>query len=434
MSDGNGLAEALLGLDGFRVLEVAEDSDELVITVETTTVIEGCRRCGTRAVAHDRRPVDIRDLACFGRPVRLRVLKRRWRCAESDCAARTWTETHPALPARHVMTHRAGFEAARQVGELARPVSGVADEYGVCWETVMTAVSTHGVPLVDDPNRVGQVDMLGVDETSFLKANRWHPTVYATGLVDTQAGILIDMVQGNTASDLRQWCDRQSADWLAGIETVSIDLTDSYRSGLTPHLDHALRVADPFHVVRVANRCLDKVRRRVQNETLHHRGRKDDPLYKIRKLLLKGSERLDEKGTERMLLGLRVGDPWDEVAGAWLAKESVRDIYLVDDPDDAATLVDKAIVGCRQDNVAEIRALGRTLGRWRTEILNHHTTGASNGPTEGLNLVIKKVKRAGHGFRRFDHYRLRCLLHAGGVTWPNRPSPPRIRTRQSPLR
>jgi len=79
MSDGNGLAEAMLGLDRFRVLDVAESPDELTITVETTTTIEGCRRCGTRAEAHDRRPVEVRDLACFGRPVRLRVLKRRWR-------------------------------------------------------------------------------------------------------------------------------------------------------------------------------------------------------------------------------------------------------------------------------------------------------------------------------------------------------------------
>ena len=334
------------------------------------------------------------------------------------------------------------------VGELARPVSQVADEFGVCWDTVMTAVRIHGTPLVDDPNRVGVVTQLGVDETSFLKANRSHRTIYATGLVDTRAGILIDMVHGNTASDLRKWCAAQTEEWLADIGTVSIDLTDSYRSGLSPHLDHAVRVADPFHVVRVANRCVDKVRRRVQNETLGHRGRKDDPLYKIRKLLLKGSERLDQQGTDRMILGLRVGDPWDEIAGAWLAKESVRDVYLIDDPADAAVLVDKAIVGCLADDVAEIQSLGRTLSRWRTEIqslgrtlsrwrteiLNHHTTGASNGPTEGLNLVIKKVKRAGHGFRKFDNYRLRCLLHAGGVTWPNRPSPPRIRTRQSPLR
>jgi hypothetical protein len=145
--------------------------------------------------------------------------------------------------------------------------------------------------------------------------------------------------------------------------------------------------------------------------------------------LLAGAERGDERGHDRMLLGLRVGDPHDEVLGAWLAKESVRDLYLTDDPDEAATLIDKAIAGCGEDEVEEIRSLGRTLAAWRTEILAPHATGSSNGPTEGLNLCVKRVKRCGLGFRPFKHYRLRVLPHAGGVTWPMRPSPPRIRTR-----
>ncbi len=185
------------------------------------------------------------------------------------------------------------------------------------------------------------------------------------------------MVEGNTAADLRRWTANADPAWLAGIEVVATDLAESFRAGLSPHLDHATRVADPFHVVRVANRCVDKVRRRVQNETLGHRGRKHDPLYRIRKLLLTGSERLDERGHDRVLLGLRVGDPHDEVLGAWLAKESVRDVYLTDDPDDAAVLLDKAIAGCTNDDVAEILSLGRTLAAWRTEILAHHNTGAS---------------------------------------------------------
>ena len=217
--------------------------------------------------------------------------------------------------------------------------------------------------------------------------------------------------------------------WLAGIEVVATDLAESFRAGLSPGLAHARRVADPFHVVRVANRCVDQVRRRVQNETLGHRGRKYDPLFRIRKLLLTGSERLDEHGANRMLLGLRVGDPHDELLGAWLAKESVRDVYLADTAAEAAVLLDKAIVGCRADEVPEIRSLGKTLASWRAEILAHHDTGASNGPTEGLNLCVKKVKRCGHGFRNFEHYRLRVLLHAGGVTWPARPRPPTLRTR-----
>jgi transposase len=134
------------------------------------------------------------------------------------------------------------------------------------------------------------------------------------------------------------------------------------------------------------------------------------------------------------LLGLRFGDPHDEVLGAWLAKESVRDLYLTDDPTTAATLLDKTIAGCAVDEVAEIRSLGKTLRSWRTEILAHHDTGASNGPTEGLNLLVKKVKRAGHGFRSFANYRLRILLHAGrrgvdGDTSPRAASDTAIPTR-----
>ncbi len=41
MSDGNGLAEALLGLDGFRVLNVTETPAEVVIDVETTVELMG---------------------------------------------------------------------------------------------------------------------------------------------------------------------------------------------------------------------------------------------------------------------------------------------------------------------------------------------------------------------------------------------------------
>ena len=430
MSDATGVAEAMLGLPGFRVLNVDEGAAEVVIEIETTADLVGCPGCGVVARAHGRTAVEYRDLAAFGRPARLVWNKRRWRCEEPRCAVSTWTETSPWFSSRCLLTDRAGAECCRQVGRNARPVTQMAAELGVCWDTVMDAVREHGEPLVDDPDRVGVVHALGVDETTWLSATKDHSTLFATGLVDLHRRVVIDVVEGNSGTDLGGWLDRQSGPWLAQIRVVATDLAESYRSGLDGRLDHAIRVADPFHVVRLANRCLDQVRRRVQNQTLGHRGRKRDPLYRIRKLMLTGTERLESPGLERMLLGLRAGDPDDEVLGAWLAKESVRDVYLTDHPHDAGLLLDKTIEGCRADHVPEIRSLGRTLGRWRTEILAHHTTGASNGPTEGLNLLVKKVKRAGHGFRSFANYRLRILLHTGGVDWPaQRPPAPRIRTR-----
>ena len=124
MSDGIGLAEALLGLDGFRVLEVVEigrrarDHDR-----DRSPSSMGCAACGTRAEAHERMTVELRDLACFGRPARLVWRKRRWRCREDACDAKTWTERSEHVDAQAVITRRAGMEACRQVGENARPVS-----------------------------------------------------------------------------------------------------------------------------------------------------------------------------------------------------------------------------------------------------------------------------------------------------------------------
>lgn len=168
MGDGTGLAEALLGLDGFRVLEVTETAGEVTIRVETTAAFAGCAACGTRAVAHERMTVAVRDLPCFGRPARLVGVKRRWRCPEPACPAKTWTERSEVVDAKVVLTRRAGGEACRQVGQYARSVAGVADEFGVCWATIMNSVVEHGTPLVDDPDRVGTVRQLGVDETAFL--------------------------------------------------------------------------------------------------------------------------------------------------------------------------------------------------------------------------------------------------------------------------
>lgn len=95
-------------------------------------------------------------------------------------------------------------------------------------------------------------------------------------------------------------------------------------------LPDAVQVADPFHVVRHANSKFDECRRRVQNETLGHRGRKADPLYRSRRLLTSGYERLASNGETRLLSLLEAGDPHGEVRMTWHAKETVRRLYDID--------------------------------------------------------------------------------------------------------
>ena len=60
-----------------------------------------------------------------------------------------------------------------------------------------------------------------------------------------------------------------------------LDLSGRYRKNFDEALPEAVQVADPFHLIRLANpQRLDECRRRVQSEVIGHRGRKDDPLYR----------------------------------------------------------------------------------------------------------------------------------------------------------
>ncbi len=204
MDDGIGLAEKMLGLPGLAVLEVEDVPGEVVVRVESTRTKATCPSCRRRAQAHDRVEVHLRDLHCFGRPSRLVLIKRRWRCRTEGCVRKTWTEKSQASP--HVRcSPSAGAEVTRQVGQLCRSVASVATEYGVGWDTAWAAVELHGPPLVDDPRRVGPVRALGVDEHTYLSATPAHATIYATSLVDLDRRIVIDLFEGKSAAKLRRW-------------------------------------------------------------------------------------------------------------------------------------------------------------------------------------------------------------------------------------
>ena len=168
----------------------------------------------------------------------------------------------------------------------------------------------------------------------------------------------------------------------------------------------------------LANGMVDDVRRRVQQETTGHRGRKTDPLYKVRRRLTIAREKLDEDGIERVVGLLAAGDPDGEVATAWQAKEAVRDLYDHRDPDLADAWVVALATDLKQPGrPPEVRKMGRTLTRWAGPIAAWHRAGVSNGPTESMNNLIKRVKRVAFGITNFRNWRIRVLLYAGRPDW-----------------
>jgi transposase len=429
---GSASGSLLLDLDGLEVVSAEWVGGEWQLAVQTTARMVGCAGCGVRATPHGRRVVRVRDLPIGGRPVVLCWRKRIWRCGDPACSVRTWTERVAAIRPRAVLTERARAEACRRVGKDAHAVAAVARDLGVGWATVMRAVWDHGGVLVEDPTRLDGVAALGLDETSFLKATRLAPTRYVTGLVDLERGRLLDVVADRNRAAVDGWLGARPRGWLARIATVALDPWRGYASALVASLGHATVVVDHFHAIRLANAVVDQVRRRVQQATLGHRGRKPDPLYRIRKLLLTAAEQLTQRGRARLRTGLAAGDPGGEVAAAWQGKELLRAIYAAVGTSAARAALERFYRWSDGVGVTELSRLTRTVRAWEAEILAWHATeGCSNGPTEAANLLIKEIKRVGHGFRNFGNYRLRPLLHCG-VTWQT-PQTARLRGR-SPRR
>jgi transposase len=237
--------------------------------------------------------------------------------------------------------------------------------------------------------------------------------------VDVAGHRLLDIVPGQGGPEPCRWFEQRGTEWCGRVAWATLDMSGPFKAVFDTMLPDATQIADPFHVIRLANDRLDDVRRRVQNDTLGHRGRKGDPLYRIRKLLVMAEERVVEAGKAQRLRGLLdAADPKGEVRTAWHAKELVRGIHSELDHATAVAYVDDLARDLQDESCPpEIRQLGRTLRRWRVEITNWHLARLSNGPTEAANNLIKRIKRGGFGFTNFRNYRVRVLLYAGRPNW-----------------
>lgn len=398
----------LFGLEGFEVLDAVEGPEGLEVTVQTVGRVLGCPSCGTPAGPSRGRPkVRLRDVCSAGRRVRVWWQKQRRRCPDPDCDRRSFTEQHPAVGARRRTTARCRAHVADQVGPEGRAVTAVAAEVGLSWPTAMRCVHEEAesalASVQSRPTR-----WLGVDETTFRVPRR-----FVTNIADVEAGIELDVFEGRSSLRLGDWLAGQPSWWRQSVEVVAMDASAPFRSAVRQWLPEARVVLDRFHALRLFHQAIDEIRRRTAWDLRGRRGRKVDPIWVSRRLLLTAYERLRPGSFDRLLEALAVDDPDGEIAWAYLAKEQARHVWK--HPSIGAW--GELLVLLADSDIPELVRLGGTLDRWHDEIINSFELPVTNAATEGLNRKVKHVKRVGCGFRNPANYRTRVLLHCG----PHRP-------------
>ena len=281
--------DLLVGLEGFHLMSVARTPDALVLDVESCNQLAGCPGCGVIAQGHRRVVVEVIDAPWAGVPARIRWHKRRWICREHTCQTVTFLEHDERVCAPRA---RLGVRAIRQLRFEGATIAGLARQLATTWNTVWSHIKPCLQAASDDPARFAGVRLLGVDEHVWHHQDRRRRGPRElTGIVDLTRGKdhptarLLDLVPGRSGTAHENWLEERGEDFRSGIQIATLDPFQGYKNAIDDQLQDATSVLDAFHIVKLAGDAPGEVRRRVQQDTTGHRGRKGDPLYQIRNLL-----------------------------------------------------------------------------------------------------------------------------------------------------
>jgi transposase len=170
-------------------------------------------------------------------------------------------------------------------------------------------------------------------------------------------------------------------------------------------------------VVALVGAKLDLCRQRVQQDTLGHRGRSGDPLYRVRRTLRTRLALLTDKQRTR-LEAVFAAEEHVAVEVTWRVYQQVIAAYADEDRQRGKTLLTSVIDTLRTAvpaGLEELATLGRTLHRRRDDVLAYFSHRASNGPTEAIKRPPRNPATNALGFRNLINYRIRSLLHCGAL-------------------
>jgi transposase len=397
------------------------EPDRAVLACRVLEPDQWCRRCGCEGTPRDTVTRRLAHEPLGWRPTVLLVTIRRYRCG--GCGHVWRQDTSRAAEPRSKLSRR-GLRWALEGIVLAHlTVSRVAEGLGVAWNTANDAVLAEGKRvLINDNTRFDGVKVLGVDEHVWRHTRRGDK--YVTVIIDltgiregTGPARLLDMVEGRSKQAFKTWLSERSQAWRDAVEVVAMDGFTGFKTATSEELPGAVAVMDPFHVVRLGGDALDRCRRRVQQGTHGHRGRKDDPLYRARRTLHTGADLLTEKQKDR-LADLFATEDHVQVEATWGIYQRMIAAYREPDRTRGRDLMVKLIESVSHGvpaALSELITLGRTLKKRADDVLAYfERPGTSNGPTEAINGRLEHLRGSALGFRNLTNYIARSLLETGG--------------------
>ena len=194
------------------------------------------------------------------------------------------------------------------------------------------------------------------------------------------------------------------------VKSATVDMTDRTINAVKEIFPDVTIVIDHYHVIQDANQRLNKARLIEQEIINQERAKKGLGRMEIAgNLLRKAREHLSEKRKEKEYLELFL-NLYKRLKVWYVCKERLRDVYKAKDRKEAKQLLESLILTMRTSDDIELYLWGKTLIRYKEEILNYFVYRTTNAYTEGLHVRCKLVQRISCGFRNAEVYIRKALL------------------------
>ena len=368
----------------------SEQSGEFSVEGSYDKEPTACIECGAigELYKHGTREQTVRDAPLWGKPVAVKVVRKRYRCRA--CGV-TFVQPLPDLDDKRHMTRRCVEFIKDQ--SIKRSFHDIATQIGVDPKTVWAIAQEHFQTL-QEAHTVDAPEYLGIDETGVLSKPRAIFT-------DVGKRRVLDLLPNRSQESVTRWLyhlpnkDR--------VKAVSIDMWQPYKRSVIGVLPKAVIVVDRFHISAMANLGLEVVRKRVGNRA-GATGRKR--LMRSRFVLLKRDR--DLRPEQRF-----TRDTWlktfKSLHDAYWIKEGFMDLWLIKDKAKAQAAFKAWQEAIPKPMEPHFKVLLTALGNWRTEIMAYWDFPITAAFTEAKNKTIKNIARSGPNFS-FESVRAKLLF------------------------
>ncbi|NJK73402.1 MAG: ISL3 family transposase [Oscillatoriales cyanobacterium RU_3_3] len=371
----------LINLPSISVVSSFSVEDAICFELKILASSMACPHCGqSTKELHQIRPILVRDLPVFGQPAYLKIPRRNFYCRHCQ---KYVTERLEFLDWRRPYTKR--YEANIYQRVLQQNVAQVSREEGLTWaqvegifKSVNNYVKTNWQP----------AERLGMDEVSKKKGHQNFVTVIS----DLERGCLIEAIDSHKQKEIIEFLKKQPESVRDCVKEVSVDMWGGFPKVIEEVFPNAAIVIDRFHVMKLVNGQLNKIRRLAGVKPAGSR-------Y----LLLKNQADLTSIQKEQLALILKHSAC---LSIAYEMKEEFREIY-----ETSKTVAEGR---SRMEKWLESAELfyaktARTIRQHLVGICNYFMNRTTSGVMEGINNKIKLIMRNGYGFHNFDNLRSRLL-------------------------